>query len=58
VTNCEVILEVKREMIDATVFGDVKKTYIVGVRDVRGEFRGGSLEGDIPDYDLDPTQQV
>lgn len=33
-------LNLNRDYVDATVFGDVNKTYLVGLKDVQGTFAG------------------
>ena len=33
-------LNLNRDFVDATVFGDVNKTYLVGLRDISGTYRG------------------
>lgn len=39
-TKTEWTLNLGRDYVDATVFGDVNKTYLVGLRDVQGQFAG------------------
>jgi hypothetical protein len=33
-------LNLNRDYVDATVFGDVNKTYLVGLKDIQGTFNG------------------
>lgn len=33
-------LNLNRDFVDATVFGDVNKTYLVGLRDISGTYNG------------------
>jgi hypothetical protein len=33
-------LNLNRDYVDATVFGDVNKTYLVGLKDIQGQFTG------------------
>lgn len=41
VTNkTEWTLNLNRDYVDATVFGDTNKTYLVGLRDIQGTFAG------------------
>jgi len=41
VTNkTEWTLNLSRDYVDATVFGDVNKTYLVGLKDIQGTFAG------------------
>jgi hypothetical protein len=41
-------LNLGRDYVDATVFGDVNKTYLVGLRDIQGQFSGLlDLSGDF-----------
>jgi hypothetical protein len=39
-TKTEWTLNLGRDYVDATVFGDVNKTYLVGLRDIQGQFSG------------------
>jgi hypothetical protein len=39
-TKTEWTLNLNRDYVDATVFGDTNKTYLVGLRDVSGTFAG------------------
>ena len=39
-TKTEWTLNLNRDFVDATVFGDTNKTYLVGLRDVSGTFAG------------------
>jgi hypothetical protein len=39
-TKTEWTLNLSRDYVDATVFGDVNKTYLVGLKDVQGTFAG------------------
>lgn len=36
----EWVLNLNRDYVDATVFGDTNKTYLVGLRDIQGTFDG------------------
>jgi hypothetical protein len=41
ITNkTEWTLNLGRDYVDATVFGDANKTYLVGLRDIQGQFNG------------------
>jgi hypothetical protein len=39
-SKTEWTLNLGRDYVDSTVFGDVNKTYLVGLRDVQGQFAG------------------
>lgn len=39
-TKTEWTLNLNRDYVDATVFGDTNKTYLVGLRDVSGSYAG------------------
>lgn len=39
-TKTEWTLNLSRDYVDATVFGDVNKTYLVGLKDIQGTFAG------------------
>jgi len=39
-SKTEWTLNLGRDYVDATVFGDVNKTYLVGLRDIQGTFAG------------------
>lgn len=39
-TKTEWTLNLNRDYVDATVFGDVNKTYLVGLRDIQGSYNG------------------
>jgi len=39
-SKTEWTLNLSRDYVDATVFGDVNKTYLVGLKDVQGTFAG------------------
>ena len=39
-TKVEWTLNLNRDYVDATVFGDTNKTYLVGLKDVQGTFAG------------------
>jgi len=39
-TKTEWTLNLNRDYVDATVFGDTNKTYLVGLRDIQGTFAG------------------
>ena len=39
-TKTEYTLNLNRDYVDATVFGDTNKTYLVGLKDVSGTFAG------------------
>ena len=39
-TKTEWTLNLSRDYVDATVFGDTNKTYLVGLRDVQGTYAG------------------
>ena len=39
-TKTEWTLNLNRDYVDATVFGDTNKTYLVGLKDVQGTFNG------------------
>ena len=39
-TKTEWTLNLNRDYVDATVFGDTNKTYLVGLKDVQGTFAG------------------
>ena len=39
-TKTEWTLSLARDYVDATVFGDTNKTYLVGLKDVQGTFAG------------------
>ena len=39
-TKTEWTLSLNRDYVDATVFGDVNKTYLVGLKDISGSFAG------------------
>src|SRR5512139_1011049 len=39
-TKTEWTLNLNRDYVDATVFGDVNKTYLVGLKDIQGTFNG------------------
>src|SRR5512135_2168646 len=41
-------LNLNRDYVDATVFGDVNKTYLVGLKDIQGSFNGMlDMSGDL-----------
>ena len=41
-------LNLNRDYVDATVFGDTNKTYLVGLKDIQGSFNGLlDLSGDL-----------
>jgi hypothetical protein len=40
VNKTEWTLNLNRDYVDSTVFGDVNKTYLVGLKDVQGTFAG------------------
>ena len=47
-TKTEWTLNLNRDYVDATVFGDTNKTYLVGLKDVQGSFNGMlDLSGDL-----------
>lgn len=39
-SKTEWTLNLSRDYVDATVFGDVNKTYLVGLKDIQGTFAG------------------
>jgi hypothetical protein len=39
-TKTEWTLNLSRDYVDATVFGDTNKTYLVGLKDIQGTFAG------------------
>src|SRR6478752_3747622 len=39
-TKTEWTLNLNRDYVDATVFGDTNKTYLVGLKDIQGTFAG------------------
>ena len=39
-TKTEWTLNLNRDYVDATVFGDTNKTYLVGLKDIQGTFNG------------------
>jgi hypothetical protein len=39
-TKSEWTLNLNRDYVDATVFGDTNKTYLVGLKDIQGSFNG------------------
>lgn len=39
-SKTEYTLNLSRDYVDATVFGDVNKTYLVGLKDIQGTFAG------------------
>ena len=39
-TKTEWTLNLNRDYVDATVFGDTNKTYLVGLRDIQGTYTG------------------
>ena len=39
-SKVEWTLNLNRDYVDATVFGDVNKTYLVGLKDIQGTFNG------------------
>lgn len=39
-TKTEWTLNLNRDYVDATVFGDTNKTYLVGLRDIQGTYAG------------------
>jgi hypothetical protein len=39
-TKTEWTLSLARDYVDATVFGDLNKTYLVGLKDIQGTFAG------------------
>jgi hypothetical protein len=39
-SKTEWTLNLNRDYVDATVFGDVNKTYLVGLKDIQGTFAG------------------
>lgn len=39
-TKTEWTLNLSRDYVDATVFGDVNKTYLVGLKDIQGTYAG------------------
>jgi hypothetical protein len=39
-SKTEWTLNLGRDYVDSTVFGDVNKTYLVGLRDIQGQFAG------------------
>jgi hypothetical protein len=39
-TKTEWTLNLSRDYVDATVFGDLNKTYLVGLKDIQGTFAG------------------
>ena len=47
-SKTEWTLNLNRDYVDATVFGDVNKTYLVGLKDIQGSFNGLlDMSGDL-----------
>lgn len=47
-TKTEWTLNLNRDFVDATVFGDTNKTYLVGLRDISGTYAGlMDVSGDL-----------
>jgi hypothetical protein len=52
VNKTEWTLNLNRDYVDSTVFGDVNKTYLVGLKDISGTFAGLLVTPPAGDYQV------